>query len=485
MRKELSEIVRQPRLALVMVLGPFLVLLVFGLNLKDEDPDLDTVVVLPEGSPLGDEARSIQERLDDRITITGFTPDRSAALAQLAAGTTDLVLVLPQDPLSTILQGRQANVLVFHDRYDPVESLVIALSASAATDAVNQQVWQGLVENAQTRAGELLPRIDRALQTLALAELALRLGQQEQALLLLAGVDDESGAIARGLEPVIDLAGSDGLRLGEEAPPGEPTISDTLGLLRTITSDPENVDVRDLNQAQSRLTVLQESLTQFRGLPAAVLVDPFRSITERVTAGTVQLTDFYSPAVIVLLVQHVIVSFLSLSVVRDEQLGTIELYRVAPIRALDIVLGKYLAQIFIAGAVGVTLILLLRFGLGVPVRGSLVLIMLTLGGLLFASAGIGFLTGMVADSDRQAVQYAMMVLLASIFLGGFILTLARFTRGLQIGALILPATHGNRIFRELMLRGTTDGWGILLLIATGAALFALNIYLLQRRLAVR
>jgi ABC-2 type transport system permease protein len=53
-RKDIVEIVRQPTLLLGVVLGPFLLLLVFGASLGDLAPELETVVVAQRGSPLFD-----------------------------------------------------------------------------------------------------------------------------------------------------------------------------------------------------------------------------------------------------------------------------------------------------------------------------------------------------------------------------------------------------------------------------------------------
>src|SRR3954452_10594058 len=49
-RKELAEIIRQPRLLVLLVLGPFVLLLLFGAGYKDTTVQLRTEFVGPEGS---------------------------------------------------------------------------------------------------------------------------------------------------------------------------------------------------------------------------------------------------------------------------------------------------------------------------------------------------------------------------------------------------------------------------------------------------
>src|SRR5436305_4352535 len=50
--KELTEVRRQPRLLLTLVLGPFLILFLFGIGYAANPQDIRTVVVLPSDSPL-------------------------------------------------------------------------------------------------------------------------------------------------------------------------------------------------------------------------------------------------------------------------------------------------------------------------------------------------------------------------------------------------------------------------------------------------
>ena len=66
-----------------------------------------------------------------------------------------------------------------------------------------------------------------------------------------------------------------------------------------------------------------------------------------------------------LLLQHIAVSLASLSMVRDRLLGAMELYRVAPVRPLEIILGKSLSYGLLLGVVGAALVLP-----GEPVAGG-------------------------------------------------------------------------------------------------------------------
>jgi ABC-2 type transport system permease protein len=156
----------------------------------------------------------------------------------------------------------------------------------------------------------------------------------------------------------------------------------------------------------------------------------------------------------VLLLQHIAVSLASLSMVRDRLLGAMEIYRVAPVRPHEIILGKTLSYGLLLGVVGAALVFLVNRLLGVPVLGNPWWAAVTLGLLLFSSLGLGFFVAGLAETETQAVQLAMLVLLASIFFGGFFLALDTLWAPIRAISYLLPVTMGSLDLRDVMLRGS-------------------------------
>jgi ABC-2 type transport system permease protein len=104
--------------------------------------------------------------------------------------------------------------------------------------------------------------------------------------------------------------------------------------------------------------------------------------------------------------------------------------------------------------------------------------------LSFASLGLGLFISTVVDSERQAVQVAMLVLLASVFFSGFVLPLDQFLPPLRIAAYTLPVTHGIQLLQDFMLRGgTNQSWELGVLGGIGVVLFLLTSLTLRRNLA--
>lgn len=424
-RKELVEVFRQPKLVLTLVLGPFAVIGAFGAGLRGFDPPVRAIVVAPAGSTVEAEVRRFADAAEEeaRLAVREITADEDAALDALEAGEVDLVVVFPADAEERLRDGEQSEIAYLHSFIDPIEAQAVRILSQQAADRVNQQVLRSIIEQAQADASPLTSRV------------ALAHGQ----LLVLRTSLEASGASPQQLA---ELATAE----------------------------------RDLNEAV-------KLASQFTALAPEIVVAPFTASSRNVTAADVRLSDWYAPAAVVLLLQHMLISFIALSLVREQQLGTTELYRVAPLSPAEVLLGKTLAYGLLGGVIAAALLGLVVGVLGVPMLASIGTLAAGLAAVVFVSIAAGALIALVSQTDSQAVQYAMLVLLASIFLSGFLLSLERFTPQLQAVARALPATHGIAALRTTMLRGAPATNEIVVLSAMAAGALLLALVLLRRRLA--
>jgi ABC-2 type transport system permease protein len=232
--------------------------------------------------------------------------------------------------------------------------------------------------------------------------------------------------------------------------------------------------VQDINREiiqrvvrQSQQYVLRSSAgSQLTSVPPEVVAAPTKSETRNLSPYVPSVVIFYSPAVLALVLQHIGVTLTAQSNVRERSSGIFEIFRVAPVGAVDIL---------IKGAISAASVLLLVRGLGVPMLGDWKLVASVIGLLTLASLGLGFLISAVSDSERQAVQLSMLVLLASVFFSGFVLPLDQFSDIVRPVAYALPVTHGIRLLQDVMLRGGTFAtWQFYALAGMAAVLFVLS-----------
>jgi ABC-2 type transport system permease protein len=177
------------------------------------------------------------------------------------------------------------------------------------------------------------------------------------------------------------------------------------------------------------------------------------------------------------------VTLVVLSIVRERSSGALDRFRSSPMRATEVVLGKVLAFGLLGGAIAGVSVWLLVAVLGVPVLGSPALIAAVVSLLLVASLGLGLLISVTSDSERQAVQLALLALLAAVFFSGFVLRIEEFQPAVQVAAYALPVTHGITLLQELMLNGAiARPWQLLALTGIAAVLLTSSWLLLRREL---
>jgi ABC-2 type transport system permease protein len=103
--------------------------------------------------------------------------------------------------------------------------------------------------------------------------------------------------------------------------------------------------------------------------------------------------------------------------------------------------------------------------------------------LLFTSLGFGFVISLISQTDSQAVQYTMLLLLTSVFFSGFMMSLDTITPAVRVVSWSLPTTYGIVLLRDLVLRGVPPDAGLLGgLAGIGLGLCLLAWWMLRRRL---
>jgi len=282
----------------------------------------------------------------------------------------------------------------------------------------------------------------------------------------------------------------DGMQQTEGAPGGNagPVLS-TLTELRQDTNQLNNSSSANRAERLARIdkidkdiTDLDNKLAEFQSIDPSIIVSPFNSETKSMAPVQPSLSDFFAPAVLALLLQHLAVTFAALSIVRERYVGTMELFRVSPLSAAEALFGKYISYMLFGGVIAAILSALLVFALHVPMLGNWWHFALVIAAVLFTSLGIGFAISIVSQTDSQAVQYSMIILLASVFFTGFIMSLDTLLPPVRVISWLLPTTYGTLLLRDIALRGTDPNWLLLGSLAAIGLVLMLVSWGLMRRL---
>lgn len=421
MGKELTEIFRQPKLILTLVFGPFLIMFLFGLAYPNQSRTLRTTFVVTQPNSFRDEISRFTKSFSSTIADYVIEGDKEKALAQLALNQTDMVIVVPDAPLKIIQNNQQAEFLVYHNEVDPFQIAYIQSVARVYIDELNRQTLKSAAQQGQADSASLQSDLKTAIV--------------------------KTQAIRTAI------------------PPGDVNTA------------------RQAADLEKDLTSLDEKLTLFRTTTSDILVSPFSVKVLGLIGGALTVTGFFAPAVIVLLLQHVSITFASLSIVREKRSGIMELFRVAPITAFETLLGKYASYLFFGIILASVITALAVWLLKIYILGHVLDYALAVVILLFTSLGVGFLISLISETDTQAVQYSMLLLLASIFFTGFFMDLRLMRESMTVLAWSLPATYGIRMLQDIMLRGSSMPQLIFLGIASiGMVLFVIDWVLLRKKM---
>jgi ABC-2 type transport system permease protein len=184
--------------------------------------------------------------------------------------------------------------------------------------------------------------------------------------------------------------------------------------------------------------------------------------------------NFLLPGMMAILLILVTVMLTAFSIVREKERGTIEQLFVTPVRPMGLMLGKILPY-FVTGIVELSIFLAcMRFIFQIPIHGSLLVLGTLTTGYLFANLAIGISISSRANSQAEALQFCMVVMLLSIFLSGFMFRRETMPVPAYIVSHFIPATYMVKIARGVILRGA--GFGELWF--NGVVLFAMGVGLL-------
>jgi ABC-2 type transport system permease protein len=378
--KELVEIIRRPGAILSLILGPFLIMALFGAGFSGYRRPLETVIVIPPESGLPTDAESYKAIAGSGLDLVEVTNDATDAETKLAAQTIDVVIIAPVDAEKNFKAGQRSKIQVKVNAVDPVDQNYAVFLAHVLERDVNRIIVERIAKEGQSYA-------------------------------LSAGASQ-----AAAIPPDVVAA---------------PTEAELI------------------NIAPSQPTVVQ----------------------------------FFGPAVLALILQHMAVTLIALSIIRERTTGIFELFRVSPISAFEIILGKLVAFGIICSAIAAVTVLLLIGPMHVPMLGDPALIAGVIGLLIVASLGLGLVVAAISDSERQTVQLSLLILLASVFFSGFALAIDQFSQPIRSLVYVLPVTNGIRLLDDLMMRGaTTATWQINILVALVVVFIGAAWILLRRAL---
>ena len=153
--KEVNEILRQPRLVLSLIMGPFLVLLLFGLSYGGGVPEFRVAVVVPPNSLTPAQVEQLKQSVSTNFTLVSTDWDETTAMDKLRRGEVDLVEVMPQNVESNLAAGKQSAVRFHYSAINPFNESWVQYLGAAQINDMNRTLLESAISQAQSQSNVL------------------------------------------------------------------------------------------------------------------------------------------------------------------------------------------------------------------------------------------------------------------------------------------------------------------------------------------
>jgi ABC-2 type transport system permease protein len=234
------------------------------------------------------------------------------------------------------------------------------------------------------------------------------------------------------------------------------------------------IDGSELFMAKAAVQIATAMAAQVPGLTYEVLFNP-----------TLDTSAVLVPGLAGLIIVFVGTLVTSMSVVREQEAGTLEQLAVMPFKPKDVFIGK-IAPYFLIAAIDIIVILVIgTLVFDVPFNGSAIPLAIGAVLFLFVALGVGVLISSVSENQAQAIQLAIMTLLPQVMLSGIIFPLSSMAPAVRWIGYLLPLTYFNQVAKGVMVRGAGMGdllAALALLAALGGVIFGLAVIRFSRQL---
>jgi len=162
---------------------------------------------------------------------------------------------------------------------------------------------------------------------------------------------------------------------------------------------------------------------------------------------------YTTPAELGLMLEFTVLLFASLAFSRERELGTLEQLLVMPFSSLEIIVGKSLPVIMVGFVDFLMMLGMVHFIFGVPVRGSLLLLLILAFVYLLVELGKGLVISVVSRTQHQAFLLVMLVGMTDFMFTGYAAPVEGMPQVFQWLANVIPAYHWLTILRGILLKG--------------------------------
>ncbi len=196
--------------------------------------------------------------------------------------------------------------------------------------------------------------------------------------------------------------------------------------------------------------------------------------------------NFMVPGVLAMVLMIITMMLTSLGIVKEKEIGTLEQLMVTPIKPYQLIIGKLLPFVLIAAVDVALVIVVARFWFGVPLRGSILLLLGLSGLFVLTTLGLGLFVSTISKTQQQAMMTAQFFFfMPFIFFSGFTFPIENMPKLIQYVTYLIPLRYYIVIIRGIFLKGVgiAELWQqALALLVFGVVILSLSVWRFRKRL---
>ncbi|MCK9612574.1 MAG: ABC transporter permease [Bacteroidales bacterium] len=249
-------------------------------------------------------------------------------------------------------------------------------------------------------------------------------------------------------------------------------------LLREKTASVHLIaDASDANSANLVINYTAGIINDFIRKENASAAIPVQIIPESRMLYNPELKGVYMfvPGTMAMILVLICALLTSVSIVREKEMGTMEVLLISPLKPTQIIFGKVTPYVLLSIINVITILLMSNFVFGLPVQGSITLLLAECVLFIVLALSMGIFISSMANTQQTAMVGAMLgLMLPTILLSGFIFPIDNMPGWIQWICYINPTTWFIIILKNIMLKGL----GFLSVWKETLILFGLTVFLL-------
>jgi len=165
--------------------------------------------------------------------------------------------------------------------------------------------------------------------------------------------------------------------------------------------------------------------------------------------------NIFVPGILTILVTMIGSLLSTLNIVREKELGTIEQLNITPMMKHHFIIGKMTPFWIIGMAEFCIGLMIMRFGFGIHIQGSIPLLLSLTGIYLLGMLGLGFLISIFSRTQAQSMMVLVFIFITCILLSGLFTSIDSMPEWAKAINKINPVAYFMGIIKLIILKGGT------------------------------